>query len=305
MSARIRLPEPLDQAPFAVAVGLAGGLGAKRLRGADLQRPYRGIRSVDLDLGVARNRCRAYAARMPADQSFSHVTAALLYGIPVPWRVGRSRGLHVAVPPDDCPPRGRGVIGHRLSEPVSSRVVTGLQVLPPVLVWCQLGALLTVNELVAAGDFLVGGQHPLATRGQLRAGAREFSGRRGARALRAAVELVRERVDSPKETELRLLLCEAGLPEPEVNIKTYGERGEYLGKPDLRYRRLRIAFEYEGDHHRTDRETFRQDLARRERFESAGWTVIRVTDYDLGEGRVAFLAMVRARIRRMEARLGA
>ncbi len=40
---------------------------------------------------------------------------------------------------------------------------------------------------------------------------------------------------------------------------------------------LRIAIEYEGDVHRLDRDTFRDDIDRRERFEDAGWRVIRVT----------------------------
>jgi hypothetical protein len=48
------------------------------------------------------------------------------------------------------------------------------------------------------------------------------------------------------------------------------------------------------DHHRTDRATWRVDLARRERFEDAGWRVVLVGDDDL-RGRAASTLVSRIR----------
>jgi hypothetical protein len=67
----------------------------------------------------------------------------------------------------------------------------------------------------------------------------------GVRRARHVMAYARDRVDSPKETVLRLSLVFARLPEPEVNIGLKSESG-FLATPDLRYRRYRIAIEYDG-----------------------------------------------------------
>lgn len=46
-----------------------------------------------------------------------------------------------------------------------------------------------------------------------------------------------------------------------------------------------IRIEYEGEVHRTDQRTFDHDIDRRERFEAAGWRVIRVRARHLGDPR--------------------
>lgn len=50
----------------------------------------------------------------------------------------------------------------------------------------------------------------------MRTAVEQLAGRRGTPALRRALERVRARTDSPKETEIRLAIIDAGLPEPEV-----------------------------------------------------------------------------------------
>ncbi len=45
-----------------------------------------------------------------------------------------------------------------------------------------------------------------------------------------------------------------------------------LGWPDLK-----IAIEYDGDHHRSDAAQFAKDVLRHEELAALGWTVIRVT----------------------------
>jgi len=53
-------------------------------------------------------------------------------------------------------------------------------------------------------------------------------------AARAAITLVRERVDSPRETWLRLCLVLAGLPTPEWNLIIGDDQGP-IGRVDLVY----------------------------------------------------------------------
>jgi very-short-patch-repair endonuclease len=90
---------------------------------------------------------------------------------------------------------------------------------------------------------------------------------------------------------MRLALVRAGLPEPLIGHRVYDSAGRYIGRPDLAYVRERIAIEYEGDVHRTDSVVFQRDIERRERFEDAGWRVIRVTNADFRDP-ARFLARV-------------
>jgi len=48
-----------------------------------------------------------------------------------------------------------------------------------------------------------------------------------------------------------------------------------MGWPDMK-----IALEYEGDHHRNDRWQFNRDITRTEELQELGWTVIRVIAAD-------------------------
>ncbi len=308
MEPRIALPPDFRGRAFLRTDAAAAGLGKQRLNGPDLQAPFRGVRTHDVDLTELRALCGAYAVRMPAQHAFSHTTAALLLGMPLPPPQATATELHVTAPPGQAAPRMRGVIGHHAD---TSRAVTvsggaattpRLPVLPPLTVWCQLATLLELPALVACADYLLGGRRPRATPELLLETVAGWAPRRGSRVLREAALQARVGVDSPKETELRLLLRGCGLPEPLVNRRYYDANSFYLGKADLSWPELWIVLEYEGDQHRSNRAIFRQDLARRERFESAGWSVIRVTDDDLGPGRRAFEQTVRARIRR-QARL--
>lgn len=275
--------------------------GRGRLRAADVQRPSRGVRAIGLDLGTIRGRCLAYRPRMPAEQAFSHTTAARLYLIPLPLNVANDPNLHVAVNEARQPPRVGGVVGHSLAGiEARFRRHAGFTVTDPVSTWCQLASMLSLYDLVAAGDYLVSGrvadggrEPPLATIAELRAGVLRHAGRRGARKLRVAIERVRTGVDSRPETWLRLLLVDDGLPEPVVNEPIVDPDGRRLGKPDLAYPWARMLFEYEGDEHRVSRERFRKDITRREIFEADLWRVVRVIPDDVFVNQRTFLIRVR------------
>lgn len=107
---------------------------------------------------------------------------------------------------------------------------------------------LDLVDLVAAGKWLVRLRRATPT-GLCEAAAAHRG--RGAVLVRRASALVRDRVDSPQETRLRLCLVLAGLPEPEVNPVVFAG-GRAVGRVDLFLGRWRVAVEYEGDQHRTD-----------------------------------------------------
>jgi hypothetical protein len=268
------------------------GISERRSYGLDLQRPFRGVRSHGFDLTALSQRCAAYLPRMTPDQFFSHSTAAMVHGIPVPLALWRDTRLHVSVQRPAYPPDTVGVVGHRLRAPVVRVVSAGLPVTDPVTTWCLLGSMLGGRDLVAAADYLVGPK-PKATLAQLESAVAAWYGHNGAAALRAALPSVRLRVRSPRETLLRLLLVDAGLPEPEINYRIYDEHGQFLTESDLVYPEEKVVIEYEGDHHRTDIHQWRKDIARRESLEDAGWRVIRVSADDLDRYPDRLIARIR------------
>ena len=100
-------------------------------------------------------------------------------------------------------------------------------------------------------------------------------------APRSQATLVRNRVDSVRETDVRLTLVACRLPEPETNGVIRDDRGRFLARGDLVYRRWKLVIEYDGWHHERDAEQRSKDIHRRERLEAAGWRVIVVTYNDM------------------------
>lgn len=156
--------------------------------------------------------------------------------------------------------------------------------------------------LVAAGDFLISGSRtaggrtrPLSTPATLALVMRRHRGGTGAPLRRAALPLLRAPVDSPPETELRLLIVAAGFPEPRVNCRI--QAGSTVFHSDLGYPWRRVAIEYEGAYHFQRAAQMRRDLDRIERIQGAGWQVLRVTAETLRSPR-AFLERLAAALER-------
>lgn len=279
MSRRSPLPPSLVGAPFTTSTAQMLGLSRSRLRAADISAPFRGVR-MPVELAGDRDaRIAALALRLPDGAAFSHSTAALVLGIPLPASSQASPALHVSVIEPARSVRIRGVIGHQLKPmPEASVVVAGTPLLAPEVVWTQLAAGLSVADLVAAGDALLTAG---LTIDRLEAAVDRRPGLRGITTARAALALVRVGSRSRPETHGRLLFRAAGLPEPEINGVIRDRHGAVIALGDLVWRAYRQVWEYEGDHHRTDRRQFRHDVIRRERVEDEGWRLMRSTAPDL------------------------
>ncbi|MBN9151657.1 MAG: DUF559 domain-containing protein [Micrococcales bacterium] len=271
----VRLPTELHGRAFTVREGSALGLGLGRMRGKDLESPFTGVRAAQ-PISTHLDRCRAYAARMPANQFFSHASAARIHGIPIPWRLDRGP-IHVCTFDADDGPRARGVVGHTVQEQrVNVTTVDGLRVVSAVDAWCELAMRLTINELIVAGDRLRARTAPLCSLSDMQGSVRAFAGRRGVRKLRVALEGVRAGVDSPKESELRLKIVSAGLPEPAVNVPIFNRLGAQIAIGDLVYEKYRVLVEYDGEQHRLDDKQYARDVERLADLASENWTIVRI-----------------------------
>ena len=276
MHRRSPLPRNLQLGAFTLAEAREAGIGRKRTRSSDLESPFYGVRVAAGSITEHLDRCEAYAARMPPGHFFSHVTAAGLHGIPLPWPLQQESVVHVSVLKPARAPRAVGVCGHTVD--VSPRIdfIEGMAVVCPVETWCQLAPLLSLDDLIAAGDRLLGLPQPLADMHELADAVAARSGRRGARMLREALTWVRPRVESRRETFLRLLIVRAGFPEPETNMEIAVRPGRKRVRGDLVFARYKVLVEYDGQHHRTSDTQFRRDVERLDDVADAGWRVIRV-----------------------------
>jgi hypothetical protein len=107
------------------------------------------------------------------------------------------------------------------------------------------------------------------------------AGVRGSTRVAAAVAASDPRAESPPETRVRLLLASHGVAAPTPQVVVVDAGGAFVGRVDLGWERARVAVEYQGDHHRTDRDRWRRDQARLAGLAAVGWLVLPCTADDL------------------------
>lgn len=281
---RVRYPSPLATTlagrAFSTAEASEAGTTRGRTRSKDLIAPYRGVRMPAREDPNVHQLCGAYATRMQPEQFFSHVTAAILHGLPLPRQLRNDTQIHVGVVGDIGPIRMRGVIAHRL-EKATIESIDGLRVTSPTETWRYLSTMVGFTSLVSIGDALVRRMQPLATMRDLADAVRDHRGHRGARLLRQAFASVRPGVDSPMETRIRLIIAEAGLPEPVVNARILNRYGAFIALGDMVYPDYRVLVEYDGEHHFGSVEQSHHDIDRLDEVMEEGWRVIRLNSSHL------------------------
>lgn len=78
---------------------------------------------------------------------------------------------------------------------------------------------------------------------------------------------------------MRLLLVDAGMPPPQTQIPVH--RGwRTVGVLDMGWERYKVAAEYDGDQHRSDRRQYARDQWRLRTLQELGWIVVRVIAAD-------------------------
>ncbi|TDC38823.1 hypothetical protein E1281_38985 [Actinomadura sp. KC345] len=246
---------------------------AQQLRSGQYRRVlYDVYVSASLDDSV-HVRCDAAALILPQTAVFCGVTAARLYGVPVPD--GDLR-VHAAVPATaSTVPRIKQLKVHSYSIPAGQVCnLHGCRVIGPERLFLELAAAVPRIDLIIAGDHML--RRQVSTRERLNAFLRDCHRRRGVRKARLAMPHLEPRSDSPPETRLRMLIVDAGLPRPVANQDVFNDWGVWLARPDLSYPAVKIAIEYEGLHHQQDHGQYSRDIERDGRMIDDGWLVIRV-----------------------------
>jgi hypothetical protein len=221
-------------------------------------------------------RCRAAALLMPSGAAIGGWSAAAVSGAPAP---GYGERVTVVVPPEIRWKGPQGVRVHRA--PLGAADIVPSEdydrCTRPIRTAWDLAALErlstsvgVLDAMVRAGVLDMVSLHALVQRG---------AGRWGSRKVRAAIELVDPRSESPPESWVRVACALGRLPAPVPQFDVVAG-GVWLGRVDLAWPEQKLIVEYEGAYH-FDGLQIAKDDARFERLVAAGWRVIRLTANDL------------------------
>jgi hypothetical protein len=258
------IPPALNGQPFRTADARALGMSLKTLQGSRFRRLAKGVYVAATTGDSHRIQIRGVQLALPPGTIATGVTGLQMLGIdvgpqhPITFATTHPRQV-----------RRRDVKVMRVKKlPANRDGIASAE-------HCWLVAASTLNllDIVTAGDSLI--RRRRTTLPRLQSAVQGHSGR-GVVVARTAVTLVRERVDSPRESWLRLCLVLAELPMPECNLIIGDHRGP-IGRVDLVYIAYKLIIEYEGDQHRTDRNQWNRDIDRQEDFARDNWMLIRVT----------------------------
>ncbi|HSK27888.1 MAG TPA: hypothetical protein VK894_13340 [Jiangellales bacterium] len=287
--------------PFRTRDAAALGITRGALAGPRFRQVFRGVHVAADAPDTVALRADAAALLCPPESAFCGRTAAQLRGLPV----DDDGAVHVALPRGVSPPDRRAGLCLHLAVPLD--VVDrrgGRRLVPVPETWLGVAKECGVDEggpvdLVILGDAIL--RRQTSSVDELAEHLERSRGRSGVPLARRALPLLRTRVDSPMETRTRLLLVFAGLPCPETNVPVFDDHGQRIGRPDLAYRRLRLAIQYEGDVHRTDRRRWQQDVGRDEVLQEHDWRVIKVVADDVFRRPVLLVRRVMAAAERQRA----
>jgi very-short-patch-repair endonuclease len=157
-------------------------------------------------------------------------------------------------------------------------LVAGIPVTSPIRTALDLGCWYPLTTAVAAIDALARATEIKAADVELL--GRRYVGRRGVAQARQAVDLFDAGAQSPKESWLRVVLIQAGLPRPRTQVPVLDEFDSAVAYLDMGWEDTKVAVEYDGEQHRNDRRQYTWDVRRLEMVERRGWIVIRVVAGD-------------------------
>jgi hypothetical protein len=257
--------------PFTRADARAAGITVKELIGSQYQKVFFNL-YVSADVAITPQIRAGAAMRLACPESYaSHYTAAELWGLPVP----HDDHTHITVPAHGERLRRQGVKSHLGQSDAQRALRTGIPLSAPEQTFIDLAAIrMKLVDLVVLGDAML--KAKLTTIPTLIEAIEAWHGCGTRLALRAA-RLIREGVDSPMETRVRLLIVMAGLPEPTVNVIIRGEDGSWRMRFDLCYFDQRLIVEYDGRRHADSPEQWERDIFRREDLDRMDYRLLIVT----------------------------
>ncbi|MEO8282049.1 MAG: hypothetical protein ABI568_01375 [Pseudarthrobacter sp.] len=295
------MPQPLGSGAFTFQEAVDAGVSVGRLRHRSLASPSRGIRQPVVFAAPQLSSVVRPLTLITEFSAASHATAFTLWSFPGFLPGSDDPITHISRPDNMAIPRRAGVRGHR-GQFFDDEITTlyGLLVTSRTRTWLDCARKMSVDELTVVADHLVrmprpdfeARSEPFATKEDLADMLDRHKGTPGIRKARLALDQARVGADSAPETRLRLALEYAGLPEPQLNVRTELSAG-VVRQPDLAYPDQKVGVEYEGEGH-SEVAQIVKDIAREEDFARAGWSLIRISKRHMQNDARAAVAKVRS-----------
>lgn len=246
-------------------------------------------------------RCTDAAQQLRQPVLFGMTTSLILQSVPLPkdcdidpaelHTVSDSHRTRIrAIVPPTTPH-----IWKPLSDAHNVRINKHVYALDLIHTWAQLAAHISLESLVILGDAILTAiaRKPGLANGRTADGiyqdfvrqVTELPKFNAKSKCMIALAFITPRVDSPMESKTRIATTKYGLPPAVTNYTVPGATFSN-GAPitlDLAWPEFRVAIEYDGDHHRTDKNQWRRDNDKRELLRHHHWIVIIATATNMAD----------------------
>lgn len=137
------------------------------------------------------------------------------------------------------------------------RDIDGLPVATPARAAFDLGRYRPDFEALARLDALMRA-HPFSV-GEVAMLADRYKGARGVARLKALLPFIDGGAESPRESWWRKLIIDCGFPMPRTQIPVVDATGKHIRFLDFGWQEYKVALEYDGDQHQSDRAQYLKD----------------------------------------------
>ena len=238
---------------------------------------------------VTARQCTAAARAVNKRLLFGMSTSLKLHAVPLPrscdddmlHTVSSSKAKRVRTNP--------GTLTNHIWAPLplahNTRINQHVYALDPFHTWAQLSERMPLSSLIPVGEAIItaiarqpasaNGRTPEAIHRDFAAALAGMPRFKGKRRCLQAMTLIRPHVDSLQESELNLAMLAHGLPRNIAN-HTFPDlkfRSGVAMTLDMAWPEYRVAVEYDGDQHRTEKDQWRRDQEKRERLRGLGWSI--------------------------------
>ncbi|MFE1083076.1 hypothetical protein [Brevibacterium sediminis] len=226
---------------------------------------------------------RSYVDRLPPDAVFSHRSALIVHGLPIPY-VERDDVFAESVSPRSGVRLAKMLVRRRVSDRAGHEFVDGIPVTTVLQTLLDIARDCPLAFSVAALDAAV--RSSVVTVDQMRSFSEAHPVRTGTRKIVKVLENVDARRESVAESICAVRFAEHSIPgfEPQVDIRD--EDGKHLGRTDFANRRAKVIAEFDGagKYHLDGADpqvTFERERRREYALRNEGWLVFRVRWSDL------------------------
>ncbi|KFI91828.1 hypothetical protein BISA_1116 [Bifidobacterium saguini DSM 23967] len=243
------------------------------------------------------NRCIEEANRIGRNLLFGMTTALILYGVPLPADCDLDTSqLHTVFETKEKRLRTNSTtlcphVWKFLPQSHAVKINTRVYALDIFHVWAQMASHVSLQSLIVLGDSIIS---VMSRRRQcdmkqiyceLVRFTQSVTGFAGRPSCIRALSLIMPGASSPKESEKRISLCAHGIPQPKLNyvVPNIMFDSGVVMTLDLAWPEYKVAVEYDGDQHRTDKMQWRRDREKRGKLVGRGWLIFTATAASLAD----------------------